>query len=246
MPTDLAASWQRLRADLLTVARPDSRFDLDLDSFIPGFDGVEAATERAVASPEFAAAQLIFVTPDNSMQPLRHAALAAGKTIVVPSYGLHRGYLTIDGTTLPEGTALYASWGDGIQHFGVPVPVDAIAALGPIGLVAAGAAAVTSNGVRFGMGFGYLDVEWNMFFRAGNLTEATPVWTIVHDLQVLDAQATGGSDAILVDAIFTPTRVIAAPQPSRPTLLRRETLEALFPRNPDGGQSLLGTVSLAD
>lgn len=226
--TILNTAWPAIRERMRGVALPDSRFDLDLDRFIPGFAGVEAATRRVVERPEYRAARTLFVTPDNSMQPLRQQALAAGKTLIVPSYGLRRGFLKVALAPDEAALALYASWGDGIEHFGVPVAVEALSTLGPIDLVLAGAAAVTINGLRFGMGHRYLDVEWNMFRAAGLVGDGTPVWTIVHEQQVLEQAVAGDVDEILVDAIFTPERVIATPQGRRPAQLRAMVLASLF------------------
>lgn len=237
MRESLNSPWNAIRHRMMAVARPDSRFDMDLDRFIPAFEGVDEATRRLVGCDDYATATTLFVTPDNSMQRLRHLALAARKTLVVPTYGLRRGFLRIDPGKVEPSLALYASWGDGVEHFGVPVPIEDIASLGAIDLVVAGAAAVTAGGLRFGMGHRYLDVEWNIFRTAGLVGDRTPVWTIVHDHQVLDATAAGDADEILVDRIFTPTRVIETPRASRPSRIRPETLAALFEGAPPAALS---------
>lgn len=228
MRMNLHSPWKTIRERLRAVALPDSRFDMDLDRFIPAFEDVDAATRRAVGRPAFHSAKTIFVTPDNSMQEFRYLALAAGKTLVIPTYGLRRGFLRISLESYDTSLALYASWGDGIEHFGLPVAVEDLSALGSIDLIVAGAAAVTANGLRFGMGHRYLDVEWNMFRATGVITDQTPVWTIVHDHQVLEEQADGDVDEILVDTIFTPSRTIETPQDTRPVHVRLTTLASLF------------------
>ena len=113
MTIDLAAAWREVRARMMEVALPDSRFDMDLDSFIPAYAGVDSSSEGVASRPEFAAAATVFITPDNSMQVLRHLALAAGKTVLIPTYGLKRGFLKLDPTSFDPSLALYASWGDG-------------------------------------------------------------------------------------------------------------------------------------
>jgi 5-formyltetrahydrofolate cyclo-ligase len=228
MTVDLNAAWHEIRARMLDVALPDSRFDMDLDQFIPAFAGVQAASQTAAARPEFAAASTIFITPDNSMQALRHLALTAGKTILIPTYGLKRGFLKLDPRTFDPELALYASWGDGGEHFGTFVPIATLGEFGPLDLCLVGAAAVTTTGLRFGMGHGYFDVEWNIFRNAGLVSDATPVWTVVHDVQVANVPGQGGSDEVLVDLSFTPIRTISSPQIARPSWLRRETLSRLF------------------
>lgn len=226
---DLSAEWAAIRRELQTLALPDSRFDVDLDQFIPGFAGIDAATERVLASPEFGRAKVLFVTPDNSMQILRWRAIEAGKTLVIPSYGLRRGFLRIAPGAVPGCDALYASWGDGIQHFGEAVAVADLASIGHFDAIAAGAAAVSRDGLRFGMGHRYLDLEWNMFLKAGCLALDTPVWTIVHDVQVLDSNESGDSDNVYADRIFTPSRTIETRGHPQPSKVRRAVFAELFP-----------------
>lgn len=228
MTDDLNIAWRTVRASMMEVALPDSRFDMDLDSFIPAFAGVDVASRTAAAHPEFIAARTLFITPDNSMQVLRHLALAAGKTVLIPTYGLKRGFLKLDPATFAPDLALYASWGDGGEHFGTFIPIHEITAIGSIDLCLVGAAAVTTSGLRFGMGHAYFDVEWNIFHQAGLVSGTTPIWTAVHDHQVVDADGQGGIDEVRVDLTFTPTRTIEAPRFPRPTELRRETMAQLF------------------
>lgn len=228
MQSPTFGDWLNIRNELVAVARPDSRFDLDLESFIPAFDGIAKASVRTITDPLFDAAELIFVTPDNSMQPIRREALARGKTLLVPSYGLRRGVLRVGPLTVPPDLALFASWGDGVQYFAEPLPLDKIADLGRIDLILAGAAAVARNGRRFGMGHRYLDVEWNMFCMAGTVDDATPIWTMVHDCQILDRDAGQDADSVLVDRIVTPTRDLRTDAGNRPKRLLQSTLVGLF------------------
>jgi len=232
MPLDLDAAWRTSRARMMEVARPDSRFDMDLDSFIPAFTGVEAASQAAALRPKFVAARVLFITPDNSMQALRHLALAAGKTVLIPTYGLKRGFLKLEPTTFDPSLALYASWGDGGEHFGSFVPIADLADIGTIDLCLVGAAAVTIGGRRFGMGHRYFDVEWNIFRAAGLVSDGTPIWTAVHDVQVVEASGACGADEVAVDIVFTPSRTIEAPSAVRPSVLRSDTLTLLFGETP--------------
>lgn len=232
MRDDLNAAWRSVRSRMLDVARPDSRFDLDLDSFIPAFAGVETASAAAAERPEFVAARTVFVTPDNSMQALRHLALSAGKTVLIPTYGLKRGFLKLDPASFPPDLALYASWGDGGEHFGSFVPIAELAGIGVLDLCLVGAAAVTTGGRRFGMGHRYFDVEWNIFVGAGLVSPATPLWTVVHDHQVVDAGGKAEEDEVFVDIVFTPTRRIETPQHGRPAELAADTLNQLFAGQP--------------
>lgn len=51
--------WQRLSE----VAKPDSRFDMDLRNFVPDFAGSTAAHKRVAKRSEWAPAKVIFVPP---------------------------------------------------------------------------------------------------------------------------------------------------------------------------------------
>ena len=129
--------WDGLRA----VARPDARFHLRFAEFIPDFDGSAAAIDRLLALPAFASARHVFVTPDNSLVELRRRLLVAGVGLVVSSYNMARGFYGLRPGTVPAGHELYAAWLDGIEHFGQPLSLAELAALGPFDAVVTGASA---------------------------------------------------------------------------------------------------------
>ena len=62
------------------------------------------------------------------------------------------------------------------------------------------------NGVRFGKGHGFFDLEWGMFTDLGLVDENTPVHAVVHDVQLVNDQLQPSETDILVDKIFTPSR----------------------------------------
>jgi 5-formyltetrahydrofolate cyclo-ligase len=45
------------------------------------------------------------------------------------------------------------------------------------------------NGVRFGKVMVYADLEWGMFTDLGLVDETTPVMAVVHDVQLVEEQA---------------------------------------------------------
>ncbi|MEE9907081.1 hypothetical protein LWV33_05395 [Brucella intermedia] len=91
--------WERLK----DVARPDARFHLKFSEFIPDFEGVEAATDRLLALEGFAKANLVFVTPDNSMIELRRRLIKSGTPFIMPTYGMQRGFLLLQPGSVPRG-----------------------------------------------------------------------------------------------------------------------------------------------
>ena len=194
--------WTKLK----DVARPDTRFHMNFAEVIPDFEGSEAATERVVQDQAYADSRFAFITPDNCLADLRRRMIEAGKPFVMSTYGIYRGFLYLDPATVPEGAALYASWLDGMEHFGVPITLEEIARKGLFDYLVTGASAVSVNGVRFGKGHGFFDLEWGMFTDLGLVDDDTPVHAVVHDVQLVEDQLQPSETDILVDTIFTPTR----------------------------------------
>tara|TARA_R110000868_G_scaffold69764_9_gene205459 strand:- start:52927 stop:53586 length:660 start_codon:yes stop_codon:yes gene_type:complete len=171
---------------------------------IPDFDGSEAATELLVQDPAYQQSQFAFITPDNCLADLRRRMIEDGKTFVMSTYGIYRGFLLLDPAKVPEGAALYASWLDGMEHFGTPITLEEIAGMGRFDYLVTGASAVSVNGVRFGKGHGFFDLEWGMFTDLGLVDEQTPVHAVVHDVQVVQDNLQPSETDILVDRIYTP------------------------------------------
>ena len=208
---------QQIWARLKDVARPDTRFHLNFAEVIPDFEGSEKATERVVALPAYQASSFAFITPDNCLVDLRRRLIADGKTFVMSTYGIYRGFLLIEPGMVPAGAELYAAWLDGMEHFGRPVTLAEIAARGRFDFMVTGASAVSVDGVRFGKGHGFFDLEWGMFTDLGLVDEATPVVAVVHDVQVVEEKLTPSETDILVDTIATPERLLTVgPRAARP------------------------------
>jgi 5-formyltetrahydrofolate cyclo-ligase len=203
--------WDRL----LEVARPDSRFDLDLSRFIPDFDGREQCDERLIALAAHRDAATIFVAPDNSLEAYRARALADGKSLIVPTYGMRRGFVRLDGSAIAQSDRPFAASLDGMERLGHLMSLQDLRACGPVGLVVTGAVAVTAQGLHFGGGDGFLDLEWGLLRHFNLVTAQTTVAVSVHPCQVLEALIRPLPHDAVADIIITPdsTRVC---QPSLP------------------------------
>jgi 5-formyltetrahydrofolate cyclo-ligase len=207
--------WDDLRA----VALPDSRFHLRFAAFIPDFEGSAQAAGRLLQRLGLKApgpggqAPHMMVTPDNSLTGLRQQLIETGCSLVVPTFNLARGFRHFAPGSVPAGQARFASWLDGIEHFGAPASLAALAALGRFDAVVTGSSAVALSGVRFGRGHGYFDLEWRMFAELGIVDEHTPVATVVHDLQVLERPLMASPDDVPVDLIATPSRLLTVSRP---------------------------------
>ncbi|KAL1643524.1 hypothetical protein SLS58_004884 [Diplodia intermedia] len=214
-----AAVRARIWAKLSAVALPDSRFDRDFSSFIADFAGSSAATDRLVSLlPEWRAARLVFVAPDNCLEELRARALAEGKTVLVTAYGIRRGFRVVRPEDVDARGAWYAATLDGAEKVGRAVGLAEVRGWAREGrgvdvLVTGTGAVMGETGVRFGKGHGFFDLEWAMLFSVGAVAESTPAVAVVHDCQVV-----GGEDGLgelrpdvfdtVCDVVVTPTRVL--------------------------------------
>lgn len=193
--------WGKLQA----VAKPDTRFDKNFAEVIPDFEGSETATERLVQMPQYKSTRFAFITPDNCLVDLRRRMIAEEKPFVMSTYGIYRGFLLIEPGMVPKGAELYAAWLDGMEHFGRPITLEEISARGRFDFMVTGASAVSRDGVRFGKGHGFFDLEWGMFTDLGLADEDTPVVAMVHDVQVVEEKLIPSETDILVDYIATPS-----------------------------------------
>ena len=213
--------WEKLRP----VAKPDSRFHLDFANVIPDFLGSEQAIDRLVSQPLYHEAGYAFVAPDNGLAQLRRRMLDDGKTLVVSTYGIHRGFVLLEPAGIAPEHTEFASWLDGLEHFGRPISLAELATRGRFDFMATGASAVSVNGVRFGKGHGFFDLEWGMFTDLAVADERTPVIAVVHDVQVVEENLEPSETDILVDAVATPTRYFNVKRGGRPKGIKWNLLE---------------------
>jgi 5-formyltetrahydrofolate cyclo-ligase len=243
---------QNIWSKLKDVALPDSRFHLNFAEVIPDFLGSAAATERIFSMPIFKHCKYAFVTPDNCLVELRRRMLDAGITLVVSTYGIYRGFYILRPEEIDRRDNLFAAWLDGLEHFGKPISLAEIGALGRFDLMVTGASAVSLDGVRFGKGHGFFDLEWGMFSDIGIAGESTPVIAMVHDVQVVEDKLHPSPTDILVDWISTPTRLLkierrmARPRGIRWDLVEAEQIERTPPLQELRRAHGLGTTRTSD
>ncbi len=214
--------WEKLRL----VARPDSRFHLDFANVIPDFDVSDQAIQRLVSQPFYRESRYAFVTPDNGLAELRRRMLDDGKTLVVSTYGIYRGFVLLEPSRIAREHTLFASWLDGLEYFGRSIGLEEIANRGRFDFMLTGASAVSLNGVRFGKGHGFFDLEWGMFTDIGVADERTPLIAVVHDLHVVEEKLFPSETDILVDAVATPTRYFNVKRGQRPKGIKWNLLES--------------------
>jgi len=191
--------WKKLK----NVALPDSRFHLNFAEYIPDFKDSSEACKQITQSEEYKKSKLLFITPDNCLTETREKAIRDGKDIIVSTYGIYRGFILITKNMINKGEEIFASTLDGLEHFGKNISLNEIKNLGKIDLMLTGASAVSKNGVRFGKGHGFFDLEWGMFADIKVVDEGTPIIAIVHDVQVVDFDLEPSNTDIIVDWIVT-------------------------------------------
>ena len=213
-----AARLRRVTWDkLLKVAKPDSRFHLDFSSFIPDFEGSENCVVSICEMAEYQQAATIVAMPDNNLEGLRRQALSDGKKLLVFTYGMFRGVVVLDGKKISPNDHGLAATLDGMERFGAMASFHELLASGPLDLLVTGAAAVSREGVHFGKGHGYLDLEWGLLSEMGLVGQNTPVVVSVHDCQVVKDKVPYAQHDVTVDWIVTPTEVVRCsplPKPS--------------------------------
>ncbi|MDP2733141.1 MAG: 5-formyltetrahydrofolate cyclo-ligase [Hoeflea sp.] len=212
-----ASVRERVWSELRKVAVPDSRFHYDFGEFIADFEGGEAAVARLIDHSFYRDSSFIFITPDNCLDRLRLQALIDGKTILMTTYSIKRGFWILDPKVIAPELYLYASTLDGMERIAKPVSLREIQQMPPIDFMVTGTGAINHEGVRFGKGHGFFDAEWGMLYQLGRITTATPSAAVVHDCQVLDETLTPDVYDTVADVIFTPTRTISVDNPHKPT-----------------------------
>ncbi|HZD09956.1 MAG TPA: 5-formyltetrahydrofolate cyclo-ligase [Candidatus Binatia bacterium] len=205
--------WRELR----NVARPDSRFHLDFSEYIPDFEGSDVATARLTSLDIYRNANTLFITPDNCLERLRAQVVRDDKTQIVSTYGIRRGLVELRPQDVPQGMARYAVLLDLIEQMGRHLSLAELRERHTLDLLVTGASAVSADGIRFGKGHGFFDLEWAILYQLGIVDQRTPIVAFVHDCQVVDIALEASRFDTLCDFIVTPTRVIEiqdAPKPA--------------------------------
>lgn len=207
---------QQVWADLRRVGRPDSRFHWDFSSFICDFEGSDLCANRLRSLDAWDRSELLFITPDNSTEMVRRAAIVDRKPFLMTTYGIARGFLLLDPDDVPPGEVAYAATLDGMDRYAAPVSLADIARRQRIGLLVTGGSGVTLDGHRLGKGHGYFDLEWALLSEIGATDGASEIVDVVHDCQVVDVEVVPADHDVRVDWLVTPTRTLRVDAPPRP------------------------------
>ena len=173
-------------------------FPLPCRGRIPNFKGAETATERLRQLQEWIRAKVVFVNPDSPQRKVRENALKDGKTLIMASPRLKKGFILINPAKV-KGKERFASTIKGAFQLGVKVQD-----FPKPNMVIEGSVAVDIYGHRLGKGHGYSDLEIQILKR---MFGEVLVTTTVHDVQVVERVPFAEKDE-KVSIIVTPTRVI--------------------------------------
>jgi len=232
---DKASIRERVWEELRKVALPDSRFHFDFESFIPDYEGSARALDRLVGLEEYRECRFPFITPDNCLEDLRCRLLMDGKRFAITTYGIYRGFVVMDPEKIEPEDYRYAATLDGMEKVGIFVDLKTLKTMGAIDLVVTGASAISRNGVRFGKGHGFFDLEWGMLYTIGLVDVRTPTVAFVHDCQVANEMLEPSEFDSVCDFIVTPSELIRIDQPQKPqtgilwNVLQPGMLEAIPP-----------------
>ena len=192
------------------IALPDVIFDHQLDHFITDFQDNNKATQILIDLPEWRSARRVFITPDNSTQLLREAAIKENKELVMTTFGIRRGSVLVRREMVPPGQEEYASTLVGMEKYGLPLrSIIDLEKTGPLDIMVTGALAISrSHGGRAGKGAGWFDAEWGMWKSLELVDQNTPIIGIVHDIQVVHEAFHLDPWDCHMKIIVTPTEVI--------------------------------------
>jgi len=181
-----------------------ARFPRPVYGRIPNFVGSEIAAQKLAGQKEFKQAKVVKVNPDSPQKMVRYLTLVSGKILIMPTPRLKHGFLLLNPNEIPKSAYKEASSIHGAFKYGKICEIDSIL---EVDLIVAGSVAVSKQGVRVGKGGGYSEIEYGVLREIGAVGEETPIFTTVHDIQIVDFVPKEAYD-LTVDAIITPTRII--------------------------------------
>ncbi len=143
---------------------------------IPNFKGADKSAKLLTSCEEWKKAKIIFCSPDSAQSYVRYLAIKEGKTVIVATPRLRRGFILLEpGSVTPEdGKFLKTALSKG-KNIGWNTQQPELIVIGSV--------AVDLKGNRIGKGAGFGDREIKFFKeRFGNI----PVASNVHELQVFE------------------------------------------------------------
>lgn len=169
---------------------------------IPNFIGAEVAAKKLLEIAEFISAETVKVNPDSPQRPVRELVLRMGKTLIMPTPRLKKGFLLLDPIHIRNFKA--ASTIKGAFKSGRYIhPKD----LPHIDFIVEGSVAVSLECDRIGKGEGYGELEYVILLEYGKINPEVKIATTIHDIQIVESIPRDPYD-VPIDYILTPSRII--------------------------------------
>ncbi|MGV8856363.1 MAG: 5-formyltetrahydrofolate cyclo-ligase [Devosia sp.] len=173
-------------------------------SMIPNFVGADLAAWHLAHTDAWKAARTIKTNPDHAQTPIRIRALYDGKIVYtpVPYLTLDFPYLRLDPAALLAADISFelAATPQGFMAHAQRMEFEDVE---PLDFCVVGSVAVSRAGGRTGKGAGFADLETAIFRQLGTVTDATPIATTIHSLQLV------ADDAIVIESHDSPLDFIA-------------------------------------
>lgn len=131
---------------------------------IPDFIGAKKAAQNLRKLPEYKKAKVVFCNPDSPQRPVREMALTDGKTLVMATPKMKKGFILLALTPIPPNRIFKASTIRGAFKHGRLVNPSEV----KVDLFVAGSVAVFLDGGRLGKGTGYSDQEYAVLKNSGS------------------------------------------------------------------------------
>ena len=172
---------------------------------VPNFKGAHLAAERITRFERFKESKIIKVDPDSPLRPIREVALKTGKTLVMPTPRIKRGFIVLEADKVRSPSSASTIRGAFAQGRIVEDPYD----LPRVDLMIVGCVAVSAvNGIRIGKGSGYSDLEYAILVESRRCSRDVPIVAVAHDVQVFNEPFPQDPYDAPVDYIVTPTRTL--------------------------------------
>jgi len=181
-----------------------ARFPRPVFGRIPNFVDAEKAALRLIEQEEYQRAKFVKVNPDAPQHSVRFQVLSDGKTLLMPTPRMGKGFMVLNPHKIPLRLHVSASTIRGSFKYGRQCHLGE---LPQVDLIVAGSVAVSKEGIRIGKGEGYSEIEYAVLREMGAVAEETPIFTTVHDIQIVNEVPWEPHD-LMVDLILTPTRTI--------------------------------------
>ncbi len=197
----------------LLEKRNIARFPRPVYGRIPNFIGADKAAYNLSQMSVWQRSRIVKVNPDAPQQPVRLQALLQGKTLIMPTPKIRKGFILLDPETIPQNMLRKAATIRGAFVLGKIFDKEKALELPKIDLIVTGSVAVDKYGSRIGKGGGYAELEYAIFRELDKVNEDTPVITTIHDLQLIDRRLPREIHDLPVDIVVTPTRIIKTIEP---------------------------------